>query len=164
MCLGESGGVHGVREGTSPPPWKVEGSAPDSLSREHLFSTQIFRDAAGEDSGLELSLAVLPRKGELKIPDYCILEQPDKGAAQKPPLKPDVPVKAVDKNKTSPQNYCQKCASVSHLDAEGGSPGWVWQGYSRKLHSHASNIVLSSQRRFPPPEWTWSRMELPLLG
>ena len=79
--------MHGVREGTSPPPWKVEGSAPDSLSWEHLFSTQIFRDAAGEDSGLELSLAVLPRKGELKIPHYCILEQPDKGAAQKPPLK-----------------------------------------------------------------------------
>ena len=26
-------------EGTSLSPWKVEGSAPDSLSREHLFST-----------------------------------------------------------------------------------------------------------------------------
>ena len=154
----------GAGEGTSPPPWKVGGSAPDSLSGENLFSTQIFRDTAGEDNGLELKLAVLPWKGELKIPDYCILEQPDKGAAQKPPSKPDVPVKVVDKNKKSPQNYSQKCASVSRLDAEGGSAGLVWQGCSRKLHSHPSNIVLSPQGRFPPPGWTWSRMELPLLG
>lgn len=32
-------GVRGAGEGTSPSPWKVEGSPPDSLSREHLFST-----------------------------------------------------------------------------------------------------------------------------
>jgi len=59
---------------------------------------------------LELSLAVLPQKGELKIPDYCMLEQPDKATAQKPPSKPNVPVKVVEKKK-SPQNYSQeKCA------------------------------------------------------
>lgn len=34
---------------------------------------------------MELSLAVLPQKGELKTPDFCMLEQPDKAAAQKPP-------------------------------------------------------------------------------
>ena len=44
-------------------------------------------------------MAVLPQKGELKIPDYCTLEQPDKAAAQKPPSTPDVPVKVVDKKK-----------------------------------------------------------------
>lgn len=114
---------------------------------------------------MELSLAVLPQKGELKIPDYCRLEQPDKAAAQKPPSKPDVPVKVVDKNKKSPQNYSQeKCASVSHLDAEGGSPGLVWQGCPRKLHSHPRNTVLSSQGCLPPPGWTGSRMEPPFLG
>jgi len=113
---------------------------------------------------LELSLAVLPQKGELKIPDYCMLEQPDKATAQKPPSKPNVPVKVVEKKK-SPQNYSQeKCASISHLDAEGGSPGLVWQGCSRKLHSCPRNTVLSSQGHLPPPGWTWSRMELPLLG
>ena len=34
---------------------------------------------------MELTLAVLPQKGELKTPDFCMLEQPDKAAAQKPP-------------------------------------------------------------------------------
>ena len=48
---------------------------------------------------MELSLAVLPQKGELKIPDYCMLEQPDKATAQKPPSKPNVSVKVVEKKK-----------------------------------------------------------------
>ena len=113
---------------------------------------------------MELSLAVLPQKGELKIPDYCMLEQPDKATAQKPPSKPNVPVMVVEKKK-SPQNYSQeKCASVSHLDVEGGSPGLVWQGCPRKLHSHPRNTVLSSQGRLPPPGWTESRMEPPFLA
>lgn len=47
---------------------------------------------------MELSLAVLPQKGELKTPDFCMLEQPDKAAAQTP-SEPDVPVKVVDKKK-----------------------------------------------------------------
>ena len=113
---------------------------------------------------MELSLAVLPQKGELKTPDFCMLEQPDKAAAQKPPQSLTCQSRLWTKKK-SPPNYSQeKCASVPHLDVEGGSPGLVWQGCSRKLHSRPRNTVLSSQGRLPPPGWTWSRMELPLLG
>ena len=65
---------------------------------------------------MELSLAVLPQKGELKIPDYCMLEQPDKATAQKPPSKPNVPVKVVDKKKKSPHKItARRSVHLSHI-------------------------------------------------
>ena len=64
---------------------------------------------------MDLSLAVLPQKGELKIPDYCTLEQPDKAAAQKPPSTPDVPVKVVDKKKSPHKITARRSVQLSPI-------------------------------------------------
>lgn len=54
-------------EGTSPSPWKVEGSPPDSLSRGIYFPRR-FQRRSWRGQQMELSLAVLPQK-ELKTPE-----------------------------------------------------------------------------------------------
>ena len=64
---------------------------------------------------MELSLAVLPQKGELKIPDYCMLEQPDKATAQKPPSKPNVSVKVVEKKKSPHKITARRSVHLSPI-------------------------------------------------
>ena len=84
------------------------------------------------------------------------------GRCTETPLKAWCASQGCGQKKKSPQNYSQeKCAAVSHLDGEGGTPGLVWQGCSRKLHSCPRNTVLSSQGRLPPPGWHGAEWILP---
>ena len=165
MCLGESGGGGwcGGRnksislEGRGISSWFTESGA----SVFHIGFQR--RSWWGQRIGAELGCPSTERRAEnTRLLHVGAAWQ---GHCTETPLKAQRASQGCGQKKKSPQNYSQeKCASISHLDAEGGSPGLVWQGCSRKLHSCPRNTVLSSQGHLPPPGWTWSRMELPLLG
>lgn len=145
----ESGGAHCGGESM---PTSLEGISSWFMElRASVFTHHIFQEVLGEESGLGLSLAVPPCKGELKMPDSWGSQSSLARALPRVPSKPAVLVQLAYNNPSPHMITAKRSAPLSPIETWGQAAQW----WSCRAVPESFSAT---------PRWMRGRIELPFLG